>query len=73
MAITIHIDMRKPKPDWLTNWAMAHSAPGLLWDQVIELFYLTTNGRMHGTKGNLEYDITFDNDEDCTLFLLKWA
>ena len=73
MAVTIHIDMKQPRPEWLHNWAKANNASGLLWDRVIELFYLTTNGRMHGTKGHLEYDITFENDIDCTMCILKWA
>lgn len=73
MAVTIHIDMKQPNPAWLHNWANANDAFRLLWDQVIELFYLTTNGKMHGIKGHLEYYITFENDIDCTMCILKWA
>lgn len=61
------------RPQYLENWARAHNLRHGSWDNVKSVFTRTTNGKMEGKHGAMEYDLVFDNDQDATWFLLRWS
>ena len=70
LCISLHPGKR---PQYLENWARAHNLLGGSWDHVKGVFTRTTNGKMEGEKGAMEYYLVFDDDQDATWFLLRWS
>ena len=70
LRVSLHPGKR---PQYLENWARAHKANGHSWEYVMSVFTRTTNGKMEGKQGAMEYDLVFDDDQDATWFLLRWS
>lgn len=73
MEVKIFVDMTQPQPDHLWNWANHHNLQGQQWGIVKDMFQVTTGGRMDGIKGERWFELVFDCEEDCTVYLLRWS
>jgi hypothetical protein len=69
----ITIDMKKPIPAFLNNWANEYDIGTTSWEAVQEIFHKTTNGQMIGIIGSFTYDLVFENDSDAICFILRYT
>lgn len=71
--VRILVDLKKPYPSYLKNWSKHYRLFGQEWGMVIEMFRITTRGRMVGFKGYYVFDLVFEQDSDATEFMLRWS
>lgn len=60
-------------PIYFYNWSKECKVQARNLDTIDEVFYKTTNGKMIFNKEKDSCQLVFDNEQDATIFLLRYS